>query len=219
MNPTPHTESEKRRALAQIAESRRAFLAAEHALQPMMPAALLVTSAVQGEGKSLSTAVLAGAAAAAGRRVALLDLNWYRPAQHRLFELALERPWESMAGTGLEGLMRPSGEASLDLLTAPTDHAERSRMAGQAFAAIERLIAEAKDAYDLTLIDGASVFPTNRMMMDPVMLARAADGVLTVVLSSVTPRQQVRRAHKTMETAGARLIGVVTNRWRMPPVR
>jgi len=46
------------------------------------------------------------------------------------------------------------------------------------------------------------------------MLADVADGVILVVQASVTPRQQVRSAQKLIETAGGKLLGVVSNRWQ-----
>jgi Mrp family chromosome partitioning ATPase len=48
---------------------------------------ILVTSAVDGEGKSTTVANLAVALARAGRRVVLIDADLHRPSLHRLFDL------------------------------------------------------------------------------------------------------------------------------------
>jgi len=77
------------------------------------------------------------------------------------------------------------------------------------------LIRQARSAYDLVLIDSAAAFPTNRMMTDPVLLSGMVDGTLIVVLTEVTPRQEVRKAHKTLEAAGAHLLGVIGNQGKM----
>ena len=77
------------------------------------------------------------------------------------------------------------------------------------------MITQAKAAYDLVIVDSAAIFPTNRMMMDPVMLSGITDGVVIVVLTAATPRQQVRKAQKIMETAGANILGVIANQLRM----
>ena len=46
----------------------------------------------------------------------------------------------------------------------------------------------ARDSYDLTVVDAASIFPTNRNMIDPISISVAADGVGVVmtVLTKVT---------------------------------
>ena len=75
----------------------------------------------------------------------------------------------------------------------------------------EPLIAQAKARYHLVIIDSAAIFPTNRMMMDPVMLSGMADGVVLVVLNNATPRQQVRKAQKVLDTAGASILGIIAN--------
>jgi len=85
------------------------------------------------------------------------------------------------------------------------------------FELSHRLLDQAADRYHLVVVDAASVFPTNRMMMDPVMLATLVDGVVLVVANTVTPRHWVKKAQKTLEGAGARLLGVIANQRRATP--
>lgn len=213
-------EQRRRRALEQIAEVKRTLCAVEHALQHRVPAALLITSAAPGEGKTLFAAALACAAAQSGRyRVAALDLNWHRPALHRCFAMSQEHGSNEVCEGRLADLLRPSGQESLAVLTAPHDFAEQGRRADHLFTIPERLIREARETHDLVVIDSAAVFPTNRMMMDPVLLSGVVDGVVLVVLTAHTPRQQARRAQTIMEAAGARILGAVSNQWSPPAAR
>jgi protein-tyrosine kinase len=208
-------EIKQRKGLEQIAEVKRILWATEHALMNKTPAAVLVTSAAPGEGKSLFVAALAAAAAQSGRlRVAALDLNWYRPTLHRFFGVGLTHSSNDLLGAGIGDLVVPSGQAALDLLTAPADYAEHAQLGNQVLRIPERLIKQARDRYDLVVIDSAAVFPTNRMIMDPVMLSSIVDGVVLVILSAVTPRQPVRGAQKIMETAGANILGAIGNHWK-----
>ena len=119
----------------------------------------------------------------------------------------------------LADLLRPSGQESLAVQTAPRDFAEQGRRADHLFTIPERLIREARETHDLVVIDSAAVFPTNRMMMDPVLLSGVVDGVVMVVLTARTPRQQARRAQTIMEAAGARILGAVSNQWSPPAAR
>jgi Mrp family chromosome partitioning ATPase len=55
-------------------------------------------------------------------------------------------------------------------------------------------------------------------MIDPVTMSKTADGVVLVALANVTPRQQLKRAHMFLETAGANVLGVIVNQWKNPIV-
>lgn len=208
-------EKRLRLALEQIAEVKRILLTTEHALQHKRRATLLVTSAAQGEGKTLLASALAATAAKSGKyRLVALDFNWYRPSMHRYFGLALDPSAEEILSAELAEVVRPSGQDALDLLVAPRDHEQMQVPGGQILKGVKRLVDQARDDYDLVVIDSASIFPTNRMMMDPVMLAGIADGVVLIVRAGSTSRQQVRGAQKIIDAAGGRLLGVVSNRWQ-----
>ncbi len=109
-------------------------------------------------------------------------------------------------------LVHPGAPGEPDLICAPIDHDRPDGVSTKGPEMARRLIAGAREAYDLVIVDAASVFPTNRMMMDPVMLSSMVDGVTMVVLSDVTPRQQVKRAYKTIQTTGSNVLGMVVNR-------
>jgi Mrp family chromosome partitioning ATPase len=205
-------EHARRTALEQTAEVKRILFATRHALNNKEPATLLVTSAAQGDGKSVLAAALAVAAARSGKqRVAVLDLNWYRPTLHQFFETTPTHPWQTFMAGDLSKLITSSAIDALDVLAAPVDYADQTSLNGQSFLIAEPLIAQAKARYHLVIIDSAAIFPTNRMMMDPVMLSGMADGVVLVVLNNATPRQQVRKAQKVLDTAGASILGIIAN--------
>ena len=205
-------EIKKRQVLEQMAEVKRSLRALENALKNNIPATVLITSANQGEGKSLFTATIAAAAAQSGKyRVAVLDLNWYRPALHAYYGIEQSHSLGEILKAEIGDLVRPSGRHALDILTAPYDFADSASQSDLVGRIPDRLIGQARKTYDLILIDSAAVFPTNRMMMDPVMLSGLVDGTLMVILTAATPKQQVRKAHKLLETAGAHLLGVIGN--------
>lgn len=213
MNDSARNEQRQRQTLAQIAEIRRMVLAIDFALNKVRPGAMLVTSAQQGEGKSLLVAGLASAAAGVGdRRVVAIDLNWYRPSMHRYFGCELRDPIETIMTAPVADLVHPGAPGEPDLIFAPIDYNRPDNVLTKGPEMARRLIAGAREAYDLVIIDAASVFPTNRMMMDPVMLSSMVDGVTMVVLADVTPRQQVKRAYKTIQTTGSNILGMVVNR-------
>lgn len=211
-----HIEKKYRQALDQIAEIKRILYATEHAWNDQKPLALLVTSAAQGEGKSLLSATLAVAAASTRKyRVALVDFNWYRPAIHRLFDLQPRLSVDQILSTDFIDLVISQDFGNLSILTAPVDYREQARSSDELAPMIRRIIGQAKECNDLVIVDGGSLFPTNRMMIDPVMLSGSIDAVVMVVMMGATARQQVRHAQKTLETAGVKILGAVSNRWRI----
>jgi protein-tyrosine kinase len=188
----------------------------ENLVSSQKPFCCMVTSAAWGEGKTTLTAGLGLIAArSAEKRILVVDMNWYSPGLHRCFGLTSE--WDLKAYSldrNLEAVIRPSGAANLDILTAPASGVDTDSPSSESSGVAQGILKQAREAYDVILVDTASVFPTNRRMIDPVVLGNASDAVILVVLSGVTPRQQVMRVRVMLEGSGAGVAGVVVNHWK-----
>ncbi len=216
MNPSLSKDVER---LAELTEIKRIYSAIENSLMKSNPACLAVTSGSPGEGKTTMVATLSAIAARqSGKRVLAMDLHWHRPSLHQWFglepvldidDIRREKPIADMA--------RPSGLDNLDILTAGKSILE-VKLNGGASALGTDIIRKARESYDLVVVDTNSIFPTNRRMMDPVAISKAADGVALVVLGNVTPRQQLKRSRVYLETAGANVLGAIVNQWKNPLV-
>ncbi|GAA4823105.1 polysaccharide biosynthesis tyrosine autokinase [Actinomycetospora corticicola] len=168
---------------------------------------VVVTSAVEGEGKSTLVVNLALAEANAGGRVLLVEADLRRPRASAYLGVP--------AGGGLAGLLagqgaldeavRPGGVVRLDVLPSgplppnPYELVESARM--------DAVLAEARERYDLVLVDAPPVLP----VADGLALARRADSVVVVVRAGATRGALVRRAHELLVTAGVSEVGVVFN--------
>ncbi len=205
----------QRLVAGQIAETKRIMLAIRNSLPQNGHTSVLLTSALPGEGKSLMTSGLASAAAQTLGKILAVDMNWHRPTLHQWFDLS---PWfglEELRGTpNAPALARPSGIENLDILPAPQAIQDLAGINGNTFDLARNILDQCRKEYDLVVVDGAPVFPTNRCMMDPVGLAGLCSGVALVVRAEQTPRQDVKRAQKILETAGARTIGIIMNHGR-----
>ena len=201
--------------LAGVAELKRLYAGAAHSMPSEGSASLVVTSAVPREGKTTMAAVLAAISARqGGRRTVVIDLNWHRPALHECFDLKRSFDVEGLKdGQGLSGQVQPSGMEGLDVLTAPDDVRVNDPLA-HALTILKR----AREEYDFVVMDTSALFPTNRRMIDPVILSAAADGVALVVLAAVTPRQEVKRSYFDLKTAKANVVGTIVNQWQNPLV-
>jgi Mrp family chromosome partitioning ATPase len=206
--------------LAEVAEIKRIYAATATRLASFKSACVVVTSAARGEGKSSLAALLATAAATYSRRnVLIVDFNWHNPALDQLF--GLQEP----VGFGVlkkeEGLgkeIQESGFKRLDVLPAPRQDQCNDLSSGESIALAFSVMEEAKSKYDLVVIDTSAMFPTNRKMLDPVVISAAADGVILTILAAQTPRQQVKKTLISLETAGANVLGTIVNQWKNPVI-
>jgi Mrp family chromosome partitioning ATPase len=74
--------------------------------------------------------------------------------------------------------------------------------------AMERLIAEAREKFDLVIIDSAPLLPVN----DTRVLARLVDAALFAVRWEKTPRDAVRNGARVLAEAHAAMPGIVLTR-------
>lgn len=168
------------------------------------PRALAITSAIKGEGKSLTTANLAAALCELhDTRVLIVDADLRSPTQHTLFgqprvpglaEVMLDfMPLEKVvAATSLPGLhVLPAGRAvrnSSELLGS-------SRMSD--------LVSALKADYQWILFDTPPALP----FADAATLGARIDGLLYVVRLERTPRDQSARALELLRNAGCNVLG------------
>ena len=171
------------------------------------PKAIVVTSSVNGEGKSVTAINLALALARQERcKVALVDADLRKGTVQKWLGL-------SDRAAGLSSVLRQGGELngalvhlqspSLAVLPAgphPGDPAELLES-----VAMKRLLALLKTEFDIILIDAPPVLP----VADPGILAGQVDGVLFVVRAGKTQRKTVVEAQERLKRTKAALLGCV----------
>jgi capsular exopolysaccharide synthesis family protein len=181
------------------------------------PRTVLVTSAVGGEGKTMSSVNLAIALAAGGMRVVLVDGDLRRPMLATVFsvptpnagfanllkEVALDSALspQLVAANGFDERLRLllSNPADADLV----DFLEPSRI-GQVFAKLDR---EA----DIVIVDS----PAATEFADALALANVADSVLICVRLGHTPRDRLNEVRALLAQRKISPLGyVVTTRSR-----
>ena len=187
------------------------FMAAEQfrymqrKLTQIMPngGVVLLSSAVQGEGKSFNACNLAYALAEAGNSTLLLDLDLRRPAQVRELVLDDGRLLDVLAGKKqpADVAVRMPGVplSVLGTRDAVAEPVDLLRSAGLA-----NTIAWARKNVRWTIVDGPPVLP----LADSEELLLHVDLVLLVARERVTPTGALKRA---MERLGERLNFVIYN--------
>ncbi|MFD1914502.1 tyrosine-protein kinase domain-containing protein [Halodurantibacterium flavum] len=169
---------------------------------------VLVASALAGEGKSTISLALARSFEGAGRRVLLIDSDLRHPGLHELAGLAPELGL-------LDYLRAPDRAGPAFCLRDPFSGAEI--IAGAAAAtgptdtlltdgAFARLVAEAREVFDVIILDSPPVLP----VVDARLVARHADAILLVAGTGYATRSELLQAAGELSdaAAGARLSTV-----------
>lgn len=166
---------------------------------------VMVTSALPGEGKTLTITNLALTLSGSyGRRVLLIDADLRAPALHRLLKIRNNR--------GLGEALREAGRDlpivavsdRLDVLTA--GRPGPSPLADLTSDRMAEVIREGAERYDWLLLDT----PPVGLLPDAQVLARLVGAVVFVIAAGSTPSAAVERAVSEIGTES--IIGTVLNR-------
>lgn len=194
---------------------------------------IMVTSSVQGEGKSTTIANLAVALARTGRRVALVDLDLRRPFIDRFFKLE-ERPGlthvalgrvslddalvtfsdidygeglaeeeYSLAGSRAPERDQPSQSGLLMVL--PSGALPPNPGEFVSSRALGEILDELRERADIVLIDT----PPLLQVGDAMTLSAKVDALIVVTRFSLIRRPMLNELHRVLETCPAGKLGFV----------
>ena len=170
---------------------------------------LLVSSALPGEGKTVTAANLAVVFAQAGRRVLLVDADLRKPGVHLLFNLpnlhgltTLLRP----DGTGIETTVQRTEQDNLHVLTTGPLPPNPAELLGSKRM---RTILETFEAgYDIVVVDS----PPVQAVSDAAILSSFMDGSVFVVDAAKSRRRAIHHAYEALDRAEAHVLGAILNR-------
>jgi polysaccharide biosynthesis transport protein len=167
---------------------------------------ILVSSAAMGDGKTSVSSALATIMAQGGKTVLLVDADLRRPSIHRYLGLSNKNGLtdvfrnsielhEALQTWNLEKVMViPGGEP-------PPNPAE---LLGS--KKMDVILDSLRKVADVVILDGPPFLVT-----DAALLASKVDGVLMVVRSGHSRKNEVLYSIEQLETAGARVVGVALN--------
>lgn len=169
---------------------------------------IVVTSALDGEGKSVTAINLSLAIAEKGLRVLLVDADMRRPslADYCHVEGAAGLTTVLIGKAELDAVVQPWGQPSLDVLPLGEIPPNPSQLLDS--PPMRALLERAVDEYDLVILDAPPLLPVT----DAAVLARVTDGALVVAGCHKVHRHQLAEALASLEAVDARCLGVVANR-------
>ena len=169
-------------------------------------AVFLVTSASAGEGKTSLVASLGLSFAASGSRTLLIDCDllgqWLSHGFKQEDHSGLR---EALADGNLMEHIRATSSANLFIL--PVGQADMRHASVLSGRAMQRLLAEARERFDVVLVDSGPVLGS----VETAVIAPQADGVVLVIARN-QQRPAVDRAVRSLHGVGARLAGMIFNR-------
>ena len=175
------------------------------------PRRLLVTSCLEGEGKSDLATGLALSFAQLGTPTLLVDADLRRPALHRIFGVeAVPGLADAVGlGTAVRQFVRATDVPDLHLLTAGTPaDAPTEILSSEELAATLKQLGE---HYPIIIIDS----PPVALVSDALTLSRHVDGLVFVIRRARVPEALGLRTLHQLEQVGARILGVLMN--DLPP--
>lgn len=168
---------------------------------------IMVTSALQGEGKSLTALNLSIALGQMDKKVLLVDCDLRRPRMARLMNITAPAGLSNliMDFSLLDMAVINSEEHGIDLLLSgdippnPAELLSSNRM--------QKLMELMREKYDYVVLDS----PPVDLVVDAVALSSQCDGVLFVVRADQSERGAVIHGMDQLEYAGANILGFVFN--------
>jgi capsular exopolysaccharide synthesis family protein len=173
------------------------------------PKAILVTSALPGEGKSTVASNLARAMAFGGARVVLVDADLRKGALHEAFGV---RKDPGLAEVLLHPeLLAEAIQPAADLpglFILPRGRARGNPGDLLLGGAFDRVLAQLREQYDHVVFDSSPIFAAD----DASTIAPKLDGTVFVVRRGFSRAGIVREAMETLYQRQAPILGVVFNR-------
>jgi capsular exopolysaccharide synthesis family protein len=199
-------DNDKRHALAEAYRNLRSSIMLQTA-PDKQPRIILVTSAIPGDGKSMTAANLAVVLAWSGARVLLVDADLRRGTIHKQFKLAAAPGLAEVLGEqqAWPGVVAQNSVPNLFIVprgTAP-------RHPGELFvkSVKQKFLREAGGQYDYVLLDSPPIMAAD----DVSNLAPHVDGVLMVIRANYTSGRVARAALDLLYMRKANVLGIVFN--------
>jgi len=170
---------------------------------------ILVTSAASGTGKSNFTMILGRSLAQAGKRILMIDVDFYKRTLSRRFDV-LDKPGllNCLSSKSINtGHIFPTETPGLCIMPSGKrngDSAAFEEIANGTFrTCMDQLATQGN--YDVVLLDSSPIL----LSADAAIIASQVDGSIMVERENVSRRTSIVNALARLDSAGGRLLGTV----------
>ncbi len=179
-----------------------------HAAKTQNMQVLMVSSAMQGEGKTSLASQLATSMATAGLRTLVLDCDLRNPSMHKLFDSPLTPGCAEvlLQEVDVSDAVQPTSVPNLWLIPA----GQCSNRVISALAQghpLETLFNRLRGQFDFIVVDSCPILP----VADALLVGQHVDGVVISVLQDISQLPKVLTASEKLTQLNIPLLGAVMN--------
>lgn len=171
---------------------------------------IVITSSVQGEGKTTVTSNLATSIAQTEKRVLLIDCDMRKPRVHKVFGVTnLEGLTNILMGEKNLADVAFKGDQDIQSLTIVTSGPippNPAELLGS--RRMSDFLQDMRDQFDMIILDS----PPINLVTDSAILSTITDGTIMVVEVGKTDIEAAVSGKELLEKVNANLIGVVLNK-------
>ncbi len=169
---------------------------------------LMVTSAMQGEGKTSLASQLATSMATAGMRTLILDCDLRNPSMHKLFDAPLTPGCSEILcqEVDVSDAVQPTTVPNLWLIPA----GQCSNRVISALAQghpLESLFNRLRGQFDFVVVDSCPVLP----VADSLLVGQYVDGVVISILQDISQLPKVQQVSEKLMDLNIPLLGAIVN--------
>ena len=169
---------------------------------------ILVTSAMQGEGKTSLSSQLATSMATAGLRTLILDCDLRNPSMQKLFDIPVAPGCSEilLQEVDIADAVQPTSVPNLWII--PAGQCNHRVIAALAQGhPLEAMFNRLRGQFDIIIVDSCPILP----VADTLLVAQHVDGVVFSILQDVSQLPKVQDASDRMVHLNIPLLGAVVN--------
>jgi capsular exopolysaccharide synthesis family protein len=179
-----------------------------HTAKTQQMQVLLVTSAMQGEGKTSLSSQLATSMATAGLRTLILDCDLRNPSMQKLFDIPVAPGCAEILLQEIDISDAVQQTSVPNLWIIPAGQCNHRVIAALAQGhPLEALFNRLRGQFDIVVVDSCPILP----VADTLLVAQHVDGVVFSILQDVSQLPKVQDASDRLVQLNIPLLGAVVN--------
>lgn len=179
-----------------------------HTARTQQMQVILVTSAMQGEGKTSLSSQLATSMATAGLRTLILDFDLRNPSMQKLFDIPVAPGCAEVLLQEVDVSDVVQATSVPNLWIIPAGQCNHRVIAALAQGhPVEALLNRLRGQFDIVVVDSCPILP----VADTLLVAQHVDGVVFSILQDVSQLPKVQDASDRLVQLNIPLLGAVVN--------